>query len=237
MKWREETIDDDLMDLIQRLADHQMDQIVADMEDSEEHVFSQDFGNRMEKLIQDASLKAKRKARGRIILKRSLALAASLVVIFFIALGPEKVAAVAKQIQMTFVGHFSDHDEYRFKVTQDYDVEDLPPFEVPAYVPEGFELVDSYDYDRDFCGVRYENQSGDFYAYRRKVPDNMTMGINNEDVEIEYKTINGLQMMVRRSTRDQFYNFLWDKELFFYQLSGTLPEEEFLKIIDSLPEY
>lgn len=220
-----------VQDLILRLGDRQVERLVD--KEAADHVFSEAFESRMDALIQGAGRKQGQRRLRKKALRFASRLVAGLMVATLIFVGPEKVVAVARKLQMTLVGHFSDHDAYYFSVQNDGMELDPQAFELPTYVPEGFKLVQYID-EEDSSEARYENADKDFYRYRRVMPDNLTMGIDNEGVKIEYKNIEGRQMMVR--LKEGFNSFIWDDGQYLYKLQGSLSEDEFLKIIQSLPE-
>lgn len=219
-----------VQELIFKLRDRQIERLVD--KEAADHVFSENFESRMDALIQEAGRKHRQRRLRQKAFRFASGLVASLMVAILIFVGPEKVAAVARTLQMTLVGSFSDHDEYYFDIRGDED-RVRHDFELPMYIPEGFELQDPYDYG-EMAGAYYRNSEGDFFHYERIVPKNMTMGIDNEGITVEYKTIEGRQMMVHR--KEGFISYFWSNEVYLYILQGTLSEDQFLMIIQGLPQ-
>jgi len=99
----------------------------------------------------------------------------------------------------------------------------------PAYIPEGFELVNRIT--KDLVLMEYEREN-DFISYSQQRLENVSMHINTEGVELEEREFKGLS--AKYFSKQGVQNLLWHDDKYIYMVSSTLDRATVFKIAESV---
>ncbi len=200
-------------------------------EDVPPHEFSPEFERKMQKLIRRMERQDWRQTHRRK-LRRVAAMFALVIV-----LGGTLVVKV-DAVRVPFVNFvlsvgdgFSSVDIVGNQ-NQPEVPEDMETF-LPAYVPDGFQLSSS-DSDNSFFMVSYTNEAESYYSilfYRSA----RSSALDTEDADVEQREINGYPAIVIRENEQTIVEWFPDGHEYF--ITGTVPLEEILHMIDSIEKY
>ena len=100
-----------------------------------------------------------------------------------------------------------------------------------GYVPEGFELKESYFVNKQMIND-YENEFGECFTVY-KFSSVMEIDFNTEFSDTEEIIIDGVKYTYCKGNLN-VANLIWTKNDYIYKIDSTLPKEELIKIAESL---
>ncbi|WP_312812772.1 DUF4367 domain-containing protein [Sedimentibacter sp.] len=198
--------------------------------------FSGEFENKMQGLI--------KKERHKRILKRayvySKKVAVFVSIIISIGFGTLMTAeAVQNAVISTVVEWYEDHNGFIFKNTSDKSSEEIlneSKIKIPSYIPEGFELSESEDYD-SFKLYVYKNEEGKNLVFNATVvTDKNETFIDNEHTDYEIIEINNNEVyLFSGKGRDYDYaSVIWTEGNIKYEIDSWIGVIEVIRIAKSL---
>ena len=224
MEWENKKEEEEFKRFIGRLHDSQMDAIPPEEDLKARYQLSEHFFDRMEALMQSQGKKARRKAW---FLRFA---AAAAVVLLLLSLTRAQFFVDAGE---TLVWDLVDRTSFQFEWHTD--ISDVKRYEM-QYVPDGYALKkDSY---YEICGcIIYSNQKGErlFLFY---MPIDTELAIENEEKEL--LTISGdlgetiYYLKAKNAGKESSMVWVNEDNSTKFRLSGTLPEEELLKVIGKI---
>ena len=115
--------------------------------------------------------------------------------------------------------------------TDDSSLNDKPIFVEPTYIPIGFEVISSDEYEYDII-VRYSDENNKIYTYRQMVISNSetkydTEGAKISEIEINGNTINLIE-------NKDFVIAYWYDDTYSYAIDGEISLNEMMKIVESI---
>jgi len=203
---------------------YEMESLPADNEIDYE--FSRDFERKMQKLI-------RRSKKGNIIRewvvwrRRAVALIAAIIILIAAAMSVPAVRAAVIEFMTEVYEKFTHIFFDESRSPQDV-VDEFTEYE-PAYIPEGFELVNKIT--KGFVLLKYEKEN-DFISYSQQRLENVAMHINTEGVELEELEFKGFSAKYYSNRGVQ--NLLWHDGKYMYMVSSTLGRDTVFKIADSV---
>lgn len=181
---------------------------VPDFSDMPDHVFSERFEKKMDRLIRREAAHPWAVSHT---LARNLIAAAIVIILLFIMC--MSVGAIRNSIFKFFREHFEAHDDIIFEmpgktiIEKEYVITDLP---------EGFSLKE--ETKNDISIVRnYENGNGDYIYFEQEVSLASGSAFDNERSEYEAMEIDGHGVFI--ATQNNMIFFAWDQDGYVFLLT------------------
>lgn len=194
--------------------------------DAIEHSFSHEFEGKMKPLIKKSKIKYVNLNKFKI--RRSI-VAATLTII--IAAASMSVEAVRFPVIKLTEKIYSEFSEILFSNEDNIDVpETIEDFYVPAYIPEGYTLIDEQNLKLMYFLV-YSNEK-DEHIHVGQNTLSVSMAVDTEGItteEITIKDMNGIIYSKRGLT-----TVIVNDNSYVYTVSGYESREEIIKIVESL---
>ena len=199
---------------------------VPDLSDVPDHVFSDRFEQRMQKLIwrEAAHPWAVSHAAARNLL------VAALIAVLLFALSMS-VSGVRNAIYNFFTRHFDTYDELIFDDAGRTEIEHV--YKITA-LPEGFYQVPGIESSTDVV-ARYENANGEVIRLSQWIPSAGTSVVDNEEGEISVIEIDNQVLYYSYNETVSFV--IWEKDGYIFNLSfvhSDFPLEQILEIYQSI---
>ena len=196
---------------------------VPDLSNIPDHVFSERFEKKMNKLI-------RREATHPWAVRHTLAknlIAAAIVILLLFALCMS-VSAIRNAIFNFFRLHFEDHDKIVFEISEERDY--IETEYVITEVPDGFSLMQETK-EKHFVRMIFENENGEFITFKQSIPnqDDYT-AIDNERKDAEEIEIDGHG--VYAASEDNHIIFAWDQDGYIFWLEVRSKNINLAKMID-----
>ncbi len=220
------------LDNILTMAFKQAELIVLDnileKESKEKHVFSQEFKDKMAKLI---SYEKRRTKIINILYYFKKAVAMLLIVLTVIFAATMSVKAWRVKLFNTIIDTFEKFSEIRYEdVDKSIDKIEDNTFFVPGYVPEGFKLDKE---NTNFFGqsIIYRNKNGEEIVFEQYKLENRRMIIDTEGTELESIIIHGYEAYFY--SNKGINNILWNDGYYGFIISSAIHKEEIIKMAES----
>lgn len=202
---------------------------ISEKESKEKHAFSDEFKDRMIKLI------AYEKRRTRI--KNTMyyfkkAVAVLLVVLTVVFASTMSVKAWRVKLFNTIINIFDKFSEIRYEdVDKNIDNIEDNTFFPPGYVPEGFKLDKE---NTNFFGqlIIYKNKNGEEIVFEQYKLENRRMIIDTEGTELESIIIHDYEAYFY--SNKGINNILWNDGYYGFIISSSINKEEIIKIAESV---
>lgn len=191
--------------------------------DIPDYVFSEKHNEKMQKLISkmhgDKYHSTSKKAF-RIILVAAIIVSLS-VAAFSITASPKREY---------YIQEFSDHSEYTIKDYSGYKI--VEDFKV-GYVPDGFELVDSFECDSSF-DFEYKKKDVDDKLLLSKYVLSGIWQFDNEHTDCKIIKDKSIDYIVFKNKDDDSFYMIWNTNNYVYTLEGNITQETALKIAQNM---
>lgn len=217
--FEDKILDDLLTDSMDELYD--LDEISFD--DAVEP--SKSFTDSMDAMFQSEYKKLSRRRR-----RRTLPKIAAAVALFFLIgmISISRVTAWKEPIYNFFFKPSQDGEKAKVKITELEEEDEFQKY-LPDYVPEGFELVDSY-YDEELERLHYTYKKNTFFF-------NITIIRDISDLYSDLSSFNRVNYNGKIYFIDQHSTIIWKNEEHIITLDGNIKLENSLKIIDSINKF
>lgn len=226
---KKETADEILAASLRRVLDAQQAEYRAEMAKETPYIFSEEFENKMKKLMEVRKRKTK-------LYKTLRYAAATFVTVLLVGgilfVGNEEVRASKMGINiLAWMENFFLVDEGE---TSRKEEEVLFEESQIGYLPDGFEKV-LEEITRFVIYYKYQNADGD-YIILRVYADKINAMIDNEKIiQKVYLNAAGLEYRFINTEEEKASGLVWsDTNERFYKLIGTISEEELVNIMDSI---
>ena len=188
--------------------------------------FSHDFERKMQKLIRRSN--KGNTIKGWVVWRRrAVALIAAIIILFASAMSVPAVRASViefiTEVYEKFTHIFFDESQSPWDASDEFTIYE------PAYIPEGFELVNKIT--GGLVLMEYEKEN-DFISCSQQRLENVSMHINTEGVELEELEFKGFSAKYYSNRGVQ--NLLWHDDEYMYMVSSTLDRNTVFKIADSV---
>lgn len=192
----------------------------------EEHVFSDNFNNKMNQLFKKERHKQWRKKHGRRLCKAG-AIAASITIVSSILV--TSVDALRLPIS-SFLWHITEKYTDITPRKTNYNISKEKQKYMPEFIPDGFVITD-VDEQRDEVCVTYENDEGKVYIFDfwMRIPDT---AVDTENATVEEVTIKDIPATVVVK-QDRTY-IIWLFHGHQYSVEGYITREEGIDILKSI---
>lgn len=201
---------------------------VPDLSDIPDHVFSERFEKKMNKLIRKEA--AHPWAVSHTLARNLIAAAIVIILIFTMCMS---VSAIRNAIFNFFRLHFEDHDNIIFELSEKRDY--IEKEYVITELPDGFSLLLETN-EKNYIRRVFKNDTGAFITFMQSVPDhNDYTVVDNERVDAREMEIDGHGVFV--ATEDDFITFAWDQDgyVFWFEVrSEHISLEEMISIYRSV---
>lgn len=198
--------------------------------------FSATFENKMKKLINKQ--KYKRLFKSVYVYSKKVAVFVSIII--SIGFGTLMTAqAVQKAVINTVVEWYEDHNGFIFENTSNKSAEEIlneSKIKLPTYIPKGFELSESEDYD-SFKLYVYKNEEGKNLIFNAIViTDKNETFIDNEHTDYELIEINGSKVYLF-SGKGKNYDYasaIWIEGDIKYEIDSWIGVIEVIRMIKNI---
>ncbi|SKB01332.1 protein of unknown function [Caloramator quimbayensis] len=195
-------------------------------DDEIEYEFSKRFERRMRKLIRRS--KTGSPARGVVFLRRrAVAFVAAIIILFASAMSVSAVRAAVFEFITEVYEKFTHIFFNESRSSQDA-ADGFAIYE-PAYIPEGFKLVNK---NTDGLVLLEYEKENDFISYSQQCLENVSININTEGVKLEELEFKGLP--AKYYSNQGVQSLLWYDDKYMYMVSSTLDRDIVFKIAESV---
>lgn len=199
---------------------------VPDLNDIPDHVFSERFEKKMNKLI-------RREAAHPWAVSHTLArnlIAAAIVIILLFTLCMS-VGAIRDRIFHFFIQHFEAHDDVIFELTE---VQSIEKEYIITELPAGFSLTNEYRNSVELQLI-YSNENGDYISYEQSIVSTDGRAVDNERTEYNSIEIDGNNVLSAED--EESITLTWDQDGYVFCLTVVIENvsvEDVIKIYQSI---
>lgn len=198
-----------------------------------QYEFSKEFLDKMQKLIngtEDDTHKAQKKHRSSVAIKRIVALAAALIVLFA---GIMSVGAVREPVVNFIVKTYEGFKRVLFSGDSLTEIDHVYAF---AEVPEGFVETQRIS-NKEMNLVRYENrETGAVIVISQSITTDYSFSLDSENGEIKTFDTNGKEVKIYCAESQTLYSAFWVEDTYIMELtySGETDTDELLRLINTI---
>lgn len=198
-----------------------------------QYEFSKEFLDKMQKLIngtEDDTHKAQKKHRSSVAIKRIVALAAALIVLFA---GIMSVDAVREPV-VNFI--FKTYEGFKRVLFSGDSLTEIDHVYAFAEVPEGFVETQRIS-NKEMNLVRYENgETGAVIELSQSITTDYSFSLNSENGEIKTFDTNGKEVKIYCAESQTLYSAFWVEDTYIMGLtySGETDTDELLRLINTI---
>ena len=191
--------------------------------------FSPEFELKMKKLFVYDKRKDSLKKAFNYSKRAAAILFISITVFFGVLLFSSEVRAVVKN---TVVEWYEKFTSFIFH-NETYNINDKKEWR-PEYLPEGYR-ESSVDKLGKAIKIEYADPKGNIIFFSYRPGENATnVSVDNENHQIESRTINGHEAYIAKATGEEFDNgVIWSMKVYTFILWSKLPIDELIKIAES----
>ena len=198
-----------------------------------QYEFSKEFLDKMQKLIngvEDDTHKAQKKHRSSVAIKRIVALAAALIVLFA---GIMSVGAVREPV-VNFI--FKTYEGFKRVLFSGDSLTEIDHVYAFAEVPEGFVETQRIS-NKETNFVRYENrETGAVIRISQSITTDYSFSLNSENGEIKTFNTDGKEVKIYCAESQTLYSAFWVEDTYSMELiySGETDTDELLRLINTI---
>lgn len=198
-----------------------------------QYEFSKEFLDKMQKLINDTEddiHKAQKKHRSSVAIKRIVALAAALIVLFA---GIMSVGAVREPVVNFIVKTYEGFKRILFSGDSLAEIDHVYAF---TEVPEGFVETQRIS-NKEMNLVRYENrETGAVIKISQSIATDNSISLDSENGELETFNIDGKEVKIYCAESQTLYSAFWVEDKYSMELiySGETDTDELLRLINTI---
>lgn len=217
----------------------------------EEHVFSKEYREKMEKLLEEFENKQedKEEKKNYVVKKKNLKLRILLIAAIVMLMGSMTVLAVEplREIMYQFVEKlFSDHTHVSFEEINseidservEIDIQDYP--QKVNKVPKGYKLVIEEDSLKDFGLYQfmqiYQDSKGNNLVYQQNAifeMDENSLSITSDGTEAESISVCNERAFLL-TDEEEYRTIIYAKDGFLYMLGGYEKRDELIESLESV---
>ena len=198
-----------------------------------QYEFSKEFLDKMQKLIngtEDDTHKAQKKQWSSVAIKRIVALAAALIVLFA---GIMSVGAVREPV-VNFI--FKTYEGFKRVLFSGDSLTEIDHVYAFAEVPEGFVETQRIS-NKEMNLVRYENgETGAVIVISQSITTDYSFSLDSENGEIKTFDTNGKEVKIYCAESQTLYSAFWVEDTYIMELtySGETDTSELLRLINTI---
>ena len=198
-----------------------------------QYEFSKEFLDKMQKLIngtEDDTHKAQKKQWSSVAIKRIVALAAALIVLFA---GIMSVGAVREPV-VNFI--FKTYEGFKRVLFSGDSLTEIDHVYAFAEVPEGFVETQRIS-NKEMNLVRYENgETGAVIVISQSITTDYSFSLDSENGEIKTFDTNGKEVKIYCAESQTLYSAFWIEDTYIMELtySGETDTDELLRLINTI---
>lgn len=198
-----------------------------------QYEFSKEFLDKMQKLIngtEDDTHKEQKKHRSSVAIKRIVALAAALIVLFA---GIMSVSAVREPVVNFIVKTYEGFKRVLFSGDSLKEIDHVYAF---TEVPEGFVETQRIS-NKEMNLVRYENrETGAVIKISQSIATEYSFSLDSENGEIKTFDTNGKEVKIYCAESQAVFVALWIEDIYSMELSysGETDTDELLRLINTI---
>jgi len=216
--------DDMLKKAVIKADIYEIETLPAD--DEIEYEFSNEFKRKIKKLIRQNKTRSQVEAMA-FLRMRVVVFVAAIIILLVSAMSVSAMRAAVFEF-ITEVNEKFTH--IFFNESRSYqDAADGFAIYEPAYIPEGFKLVNK---NTDGLVLLEYEKENDFISYSQQCLENVSSNINTEGVRLEELEFKGLP--AKYYSNQGVQNLLWYDDKYIYVVSSTLDRDIVFKIAESV---
>lgn len=198
-----------------------------------QYEFSKEFLDKMQKLIngtEDDTHKAQKKQWSSVAIKRIVALAAALIVLFA---GIMSVGAVREPV-VNFI--FKTYEGFKRVLFSGDSLTEIDHVYAFAEVPEGFVETQRIS-NKEMNLVRYENrETGAVIRISQSITTDYSFSLSSENGEIKTFNTDGKEVKIYCAESETLYSAFWIEDTYIMELtySGETDTDELLRLINTI---
>ena len=198
-----------------------------------QYEFSKEFLDKMQKLIngtEDDTHKAQKRHRSSLTVKRIVALAAALIVLFT---GAMSVGAVREPVVNFIVKTYEGFKRVLFSGDSLTEIDHVYAF---AEVPEGFVETQRIS-NKEMNLVRYENgETGAVIELSQSITTDYSFSLDSENGEIRAFNVDGKEIKIYCAESQAVFIAFWIEDTYSMELiySGETDTDELLRLINTI---
>jgi hypothetical protein len=193
-----------------------------------EHKFSRRFERKMKHLISRNRITEPIVIGRPVYLRRRLI--AVLIAIILLLASVMSVSAIREKVFELIIEVYEKYTQLFFEKSQSTNTSSEHfSIYVPTYIPDGFSLV--YE-DMDGTVLLEYEKGNEYISYRQVCPDEVSMHINTEGIELEDFIFNDLP--AKYYSNEGVQNLIWYDNSYMYRVSSTLDKTTVLRIAESI---
>ena len=198
-----------------------------------QYEFSKEFLDKMQKLIngtEDDTHKAQKKQWSSVAIKKIVALAAALIVLFA---GIMSVGAVREPV-VNFI--FKTYEGFKRVLFSGDSLTEIDHVYAFAEVPEGFVETQRIS-NKEMNLVRYENgETGAVIVISQSITTDYSFSLDSENGEIKTFDTNGKEVKIYCAESQTLYSAFWVEDTYIMELtySGETDTDELLRLINTI---
>lgn len=198
-----------------------------------QYEFSKEFLDKMQKLIngtENDTYKVQKKHRYSVAIKRIVALAAALIVLFA---GIMSVSAVREPVVNFIVKTYEGFKRVLFSGDSLTEIDHVYAF---AEVPEGFVETQRFS-NKETYFVRYENnETGAVIVILQSIATDNSIALDSENGEIKSFDTDGKEVKIYCAESQTLYSAFWVEDTYSMELtySGETDSDELLRLINTI---
>ena len=229
--------DKELKAALELYMEREEEKVRKEMENVEEHIFSDEFNRKMDKLFADIdqSIECANKRKKRMSMLYKAAPVALVLVLVIGGLMKDKISTVLNASNPSI--NISEwHTEFfKFKGAYESTTETVWFDESQiGYVPKGFEKTEE-DISASMGLIKYENELGN-YIYVVSCDTNTVTRMNSENIiqDVRVKE-DGIEYLYIENTKTKELIIIFQgNDKCYYTITGIVSEEEIIKVMDGI---
>ena len=216
--------DDMLKKAVIKADIYEIETLPAD--DEIEYEFSNEFKRKIKKLIRQNKTRSQVEAMA-FLRMRVVVFVAAIIILLVSAMSVSAVRAAVFEF-ITEVNEKFTHIFFNESRSSQDAADGFAIYE-PAYIPEGFKLVNK---NTDGLVLLEYEKENDFISYSQQCLENVSSNINTEGVRLEELEFKGLP--AKYYSNQGVQNLLWYDDKYIYVVSSTLDRDIVFKIAESV---
>ncbi len=216
--------DDMLKKAVIKADIYEIETLPAD--DEIEYEFSNEFKRKIKKLIRQNKTRSQVEAMA-FLRMRVVVFVAAIIILLVSAMSVSAMRAAVFEF-ITEVNEKFTHIFFNESRSSQDAADGFAIYE-PAYIPEGFKLVNK---NTDGLVLLEYEKENDFISYSQQCLENVSSNINTEGVRLEELEFKGLP--AKYYSNQGVQNLLWYDEKYMYMVSSTLDRDIVFKIAESV---
>ena len=217
------------------------DQIIKkEMENVEEHIFSEKFNQKMDKLFADIDRNIertkKRKKRKAVLYKVAPVALILVAVVVGLIINVNSTTLNASDPSISITSWCKEFFSFAGEKDDNTEVFTFDEARI-GYIPEGFVKTEEY-ISSSVVFFKYEDEDSNYIFIKclKNNQDNMVTNVSNEDIIYDISlNEDGIEYRFIENKKNEELNIIFQgKNKYYYIISGNVPEDAIIKVMDGI---